>query len=194
MADVLKKRKVDDSDRDRLMTPDGELDAGGGSGGTNDVLKVLQQQAGNAAVGSLLQSKGTTQAAGKPAAKATGKPAGSGGGAGSGASFEGELFERSILSPLRAAYACVRDSPPDHELALQHLQTVGEALWEYEQRYRGSDEGLANGFYAARGWLGRVARELTVRLGSAKPMSDETIALFVSDTISDLNGLQNRLR
>jgi hypothetical protein len=187
MDDVKRKRNVDDPKRDQLMTPDGDAVDGGGA---SEVLKTLQQTAGNTAVGSLLRTVGPAPGVGRPAAKTPGGTAGS---AGAGTGFEEQLFEQSILGPLRAAYACVRDSPPDHALAMQHLQRVGEALWDYEQRYRGTDEGLANGFYAARGWLGRVARELGMRLGTGKPMSDQTIAMFVSDTLADLNGLQGRL-
>jgi hypothetical protein len=212
-----KRPELDEPGRTGAIEPQAQAQLGGGN--ARDLVQTLQQRAGNAAVTALIAGApaGVQRAPklgagdelmspdgevvapratnGKGARESGASKAGSGRTDGeAGGTFEADLFDRSILNPLRAAYACVRDSPPDHELALQHLQRVGEALWDYEQRYRGRDEGLANGFYAARGWLGRVARELGARLGNGKPMSDETIALFVSDTLADLNGLQNRLQ
>lgn len=207
-----KHRPTDSAVRDRA---DGsQADAALDAGNPRDLVRTLQQQAGNAAVAGLMG--GVQRApklgpgdelmspdgelvpvggAAKPAAK-TGANTGSAdpGAGGADNGFEAGLYEQALMGPLRAAYACVRDSPPDFELANEHLQRAGQALWDYEQRYRGTDDALANGFYAARGWLGRVAREIGIRLGgSAKPMSDDTMAAFMSDTIADLNGLQDRL-
>jgi len=191
VTDPLRKRRSVD-EADRLMRPDGETAQDASSSDQFGAMRALQQQAGNAAVASLLGAGGSGTAHAGAAPKA-GSPGSSAPTATSGSGFEAALFDQSIMDPLRSIYALLRDIPPDPERALERLLPVGQALAQYEDRFRGRDDALANGFFAARGWLAGAVAELRGRLGTARPMSDEQIAKRVEDAISDLQGMRGRL-
>jgi hypothetical protein len=182
MTDPLRKRRPMD-EADRLLRPDGDEFARSDANAA-DAIRNLQQQAGNTAVAGML---GGTRAPTGPAGKQT--PA-------VGDGFEADLFDRSILEPMRSLYAVVRDSPPDPDLALEKLQPIGEALLQYEQRYRGKDDALANAFYAARGWLGPAVDELRRRTGTGKvrPWTDDQITTRIQESLEDLAAVRARLR
>jgi hypothetical protein len=179
MTDPLRKR-APLNEPDRLLAP-GEEEPARTDPNSADAIRNLQQQAGNAAVTGML---GGTRATGGPAAKHS-PPTGQG--------FEADLFDRSILDPMRSLYAVVRDRPPDPELALEKLRLIGEALLEYELRYRGRDDALANAFLAARGWLAPTVDQLRRRVGSVDPWTDDKIAARVQDSLDDLMAMQARL-
>ncbi|NJD28500.1 MAG: hypothetical protein FIA92_09405 [Chloroflexi bacterium] len=158
-------------------------------------MQQLQRAAGNAAVATLLSNVGSSHAvAGGAPGGPQRAPAKPGGDQPASEGFEQDLFETSVISPLISAYANARDSPPDAEKALELLMPVGQALWDYEQRFRGQDDALANGFYAARGWLGHAVKELQRRVGPVHTLNDQEIADLIQGGIDDLRGLQGQLR
>jgi hypothetical protein len=188
MADLQRARKDEAETRPRPEAADLAADPAR----PTDVIRSLQQQAGNGAVAALLGAA-SPQPTGAQAHKTKPGAAGTAAAAQPASGFEAELFERSILGPLRAAHANVRDAPPDAAVALEHLYPVGQALLDYEQRYRGRDEGLSQAFYAARGWLAGAVVELQRRAGAKPVMTDEQIADRVQGAIEDLLALEGRL-
>jgi hypothetical protein len=180
-------------------------------------MQSLQQQAGNSAVAALmgggraatgvqrapklgagdqlmspdgdevpLHAAGTATATGtKATATAAPGPAGPTG--------DSQVFERSLLDPLRALYACVRDVPPDYELALQHITSIGQTLNDYWNRYSESDPANAEGFMSALGWLSRVRDVVLRRVGEGKEMSDAAVASNVVAVMNGLKELQGRI-
>jgi hypothetical protein len=94
---------------------------------------------------------------------------------------------------MRSLYAVVRDSPPDAELALQKLEPIGTALFDYYVRFRGRDDALANAFLASRGWLARTVDQLRRRVGPVKPWTDDQIAAGIQDALDDLKTIRERL-
>ena len=108
-------------------------------------------------------------------------------------SAEAQVFERTLLDPLRALYACVRDPSPDYDLAMQHVNNVGKTLNDYFNRYTESDPGTAEGFMSALGWLSRVRDVLRRRLGQGREMSDADLATNVVAVLDGLKQLQGRL-
>lgn len=214
MTETKHKRRPDDLARPQHASP-GSAPAIDGPAGSA-LVRTLQQQAGNAAVASLMGGGAGVQRAPKlaagdelmspdgelqplgrvtqPAGGAAPKTGGASTPTGATNAFESDLYDRSILNPLRAAYACVRDVPPDHAKALEHINQLGSTLVQYEERFRGTDDALANGFYAARGWLGRVRTELQKREGfGGRPMTDGDIATEVGSALQDLLALQGRI-
>lgn len=185
MTDPLRKRRPVD-EADRLLRPDGDEPARSDANAA-DAIRDLQQQAGNAAVAGMLGGRAAGGPAGRQAPTGKQTPV-------SDAGFEADLFDRSILEPMRSLYAVVRDHPPDADRALEKLQPIGEALLQYEQRYRGKDDALANAFLAARGWLAPTVDQLRRRVGSVEPWTDDKIAARVQDSLDDLVAVGARLR
>ena len=179
---LRKRRQIDD---DALLRPaDAPAEVTQADPTAAGAVRALQQQAGNAAVVGLLAQQGAAKAGGGSASK---------GGAGAVDSFEAQLFDQSILDPMRSLFAVVRDDPPDAEMALAKLEPIGQALWDYEQRFRGKDDALANAFLAARGWLGRGAAELRQRVGPVKPWTDAHIARLIQEMVEDMQCIRERL-
>jgi hypothetical protein len=173
-----KRRPADELER----LPADEAGANSGQPARDPVTAVqaLQRQAGNAAVSSMLGgAKGAAPKAGGAQAPAD--------------SFEATLFDQSLLDPLRSLYAVVRDPAPDAEVALAKLMPIGEALYDYYERYRGRDEGLANAFMSARGWLVPAVDALRRRVGPVKPWTDDQIAGRVQETIDEMKGIREKL-
>jgi hypothetical protein len=108
--------------------------------------------------------------------------------------FEAQLFEQTVLGPTRSLYAVLLDDAPDMELALERMRSILLALWDYQNRFEGKDDLLYSKLMAVRGWLNRPYEELQRRVGKVKPMSDRQIASAVSETIVDLNAIQDRLK
>ena len=143
-------------------------------------VQALQRQAGNAAVSSMLGgAKGAAPKAGGAQAPTD--------------SFEATLFDQSLLDPLRSLYAVVRDPAPDAEVALAKLMPIGEALFDYYERYRGRDDALSNAFLSARGWLVPAVDALRRRVGPVKPWTDDQIAGRVQETIDEMKGIREKL-
>ena len=179
MAEPQRKRRPAD-DLERL--PADESGGASGQAGRDPVsaVQALQRTAGNAAVSSILSG---TKGAGPKA----------GGAQAPSDSFEAQLFDRSLLDPLRSLYAVVRDPAPDANMALEKLMPIGEALLDYYERYRGRDESLSNAFFAARGWLVPAVDALRRRVGPVKPWTDTQIADRVQETIGDMLAIRDRL-
>ena len=153
-------------------------------------VQALQRQAGNAAVSSML---GGAKGAAPKAGGTMGAAPKAGGAQAPTDSFEATLFDQSLLDPLRSLYAVVRDPAPDAEVALAKLMPIGEALFEYYERYRGRDDALANAFLSARGWLVPAVDALRRRVGPVKPWTDQQIAGRVQETIDEMKGIRERL-
>ena len=137
--------------------------------------------------------EGATSTTATPTTGAAGgqSPAGAGAGAGS---FELQLFRQSVSTPLQASVDLARADPPDFEAVAAQMRPMGGALANYEDRYRGRDDGLANHFLAMRGWMGQPYREIQRRLGSDAPKSDKQIADAIADMQIDTNQIETQLR
>jgi hypothetical protein len=112
----------------------------------------------------------------------------------SGDTAEMALFDETVLNPMISLYAVLRDDPPDMDVALSKVMTIGKALWDYQARYEKSNPALAMSFEAVRGWMGRPLEEIRRRVGSVKPMSDRQIAGGIEDTFVDLQSIRNQLK
>jgi hypothetical protein len=188
MAESQRKRRPVD-ELERIPVDAGEADSDQAGRDPIAAVQALQRQAGNAAVSSILSAT-------KAAPKAGGGQGGAqkaGGTQASPDSFEAQLFDQSILDPMRALYAVVRDPAPDANVALEKLMPIGEALFDYYERYRGRDDGLSNAFLAARGWLVPAVDALRRRVGPVRPWTDEQIASRIQEAIDDMKIIREKL-
>ena len=103
---------------------------------------------------------------------------------------ESIAWEIRVMQPLRGALSAVSET--EWETALERMQGMGEAIWEYEQAYAKRDPGLAAELRGIRGWLALAATQIKGRF-SGNTFTDQHIESLLKESLPDLEQIGKRL-
>lgn len=103
---------------------------------------------------------------------------------------ESIAFEIRVMQPMRSVQQLVDGT--EWEQALNEINALGQAVWEYEQAYEKRNPSLVAELRGIRGWLALAANQIKGRF-AGNSFTDQHISELIKESTFDLGNLGKRL-